>query len=185
MSTCSTGIFNKSKGSKPINKPGPGIYSTHIMHDNLFFCNYTINCLVLCTHAVVVETQEMVTGYTDDGVVVLTCEVYGYLRSDSLTVRWSRETGSARQLLQNTPKYTIEYSSGSRLAQNPDGTTRQSIVANLTIHQLEPADTGRYVCEADGDEEAATQVTVMPSSRSTGQTSVTRVTEVTTDGSTG
>ena len=102
----------------------------------------------------------MVTGYTDDGVVVLTCEVYGYLMSYSTRVRWSRETGGARQLLQNTPKYTIEYSNGSRLAQNPDGTTRQSIVANLTIHQLEPADAGRYVCEADGEEEGAVEVQV-------------------------
>ena len=91
----------------------------------------------------------MVTGYTDDGVVVLMCEVYGYLMSNNPLMRWARETGDARQLLQNTPKYTIEYSNGSRLAQNPDGTTRQSIVANLTIHQLETADTGRYVCDAD------------------------------------
>ena len=142
----------------------------------------------------------MVTGYTDDGVVVLTCEVYGYLMSYSPHVRWSRETGGAHQLLPNTPKYTIEYSNGSRLTQNSDGTTRQSIVANLTIHQLEPADAGRYVCEADGEEEAATQVTVMPGSRPTGQTlgtggtsltrgtSVTGMTEVTTmmsGGSTG
>ena len=125
------------------------------------------------------DTQDTVTGYTDDGVVVLTCEVYGYLMSYSPRVRWSRETGGARQLLQNTPKYTIEYSNGSRLAQNPDGTTRQSIVANLTIHQLETADTGRYVCDADGDEEAATQVTVMPGSRPTGQTPGTGGTAVT------
>ena len=143
----------------------------------------------------------MVTGYTDDGVMVLTCEVYGYLMSYNPRVRWWRETGGARQLLRNTPKYTIEYSNGSRLAQNPDGTNRQSIVANLTIHQLTTADTGRYVCEADGgEEEAATQVTVMPGSRPTGGTlgtgettltrgtSVTGMTEVTTmmsGGSTG
>ena len=158
---------------------------------------YQFPLLQLCTHAVVMDTQEMVTGYTDDGVVVLTCEVYGYLMSYSPRVRWSRETGGVRQLrqlLQNTPNYTIEYSNGSRLAQNPDGTTRQSIVANLTIHQLTTADAGRYVCDADGDQEAATQVTVMPGSRSTGQTpgtggtSVTRVTEVSTmtsGGSTG
>ena len=69
----------------------------------------------------------MVTGYTDDGVVVLTCEVYGYLMSYSPRVRWSRVTGGASQLLQNTPKYTIEYSNGSRLAHNPDGTTRGGV----------------------------------------------------------
>ena len=115
----------------------------------------------LFTHAVVVDTQEIVTGYTGDGVVVLTCEVYGYLMSYNPPVRWSRETGGARQLLQNYPlKYTVEYSNGSRLAQNPDGTTRQSIVANLTIHQLETADAGRYVCEADGEEDGAVEVTV-------------------------
>ena len=133
----------------------------------------------------------MVTGYTDDGELVLTCEVYGYLMSYNPPVRWWRETGGARQLLQNTPNYTIEYSNGSQLTQNPDGTTRQSIVANLTIHQLTTADTGRYVCEADGDQEAATQVIVMPGSRSTGgtggtsATGVTEVSTMTSGGSTG
>ena len=148
---------------------------------------------LLCTHVVVVDTQEMVIGYTDDGVVVLTCEVYGYLMSFDPSVRWLRDIGGARQLLQNRPpKYTVEYGSGSRLAQNPDGTTHQSIVANLTIHQLTTADAGRYVCEADG-EEAATQVTVIPSSRPTGGTlgtalggtSVTEVTTMMSGGSTG
>jgi len=111
---------------------------------------------VLCAHAVVVDTQETVTGYTDDGVVVLTCEVYGYLRSNNLTVEWLRETGGTRQPLQNTQKYTIEYSNGSHLIQNPDGTTtaRQRTVANLTIHQLAPADAGRYICETGWEEEA-------------------------------
>ena len=90
--------------------------------------------------------------------------------SDNPLMRWSRETGGACQLLQNTPKYTIEYSNGSRLAQNPDGTTRQSIVASLTIHQLETADTGRYICEVDGEEAAATQVTVIPDTGPTVQT---------------
>ena len=151
----------------------------------IFFCSDKRNAeyqfpLLLCTHAVVVDTQEMVTGYTDDGVVMLTCEVYGYLRFNNPSVRWSRETGGGRQLLQNhPPKYTVGYSSGSRLAQNPDGTTRQSIVANLTIHQLETADAGRYVCETCGEEEVATQVTVVPDSRPTGQTLGTEETSVT------
>ena len=138
----------------------------------------------------------MVTGYTDDGLMVLTCEVYGYLRSNNPTVIWSRETRGTRQLLQNTsPKYTVEYGSGSRLAQNPNGTTRQSILANLTIHQLAITDNGTYICEIVGEqEEGAAEVTVMPGSRPTGQTlgtggtSTTGVTEVATTtlgGSTG
>ena len=124
----------------------------------------------LCTHSVVVHTQEMVTGYTDDGVVVLTCEVYGYLTLNNLTVsvRWSREAGGARQPLQNTPlKYTVGFGSGSRLAQRPDGTTRQSMVATLTIRQLATTDAGRYFCESGG-EEGATQVAVVPGSQPTG-----------------
>jgi len=144
---------------------------------------------------VVVNTQEMVTGYID-GVVVLTCEVYGYLRSNNLTVEWLRETGGTRQPLQNTPKYTIEYSNRSHLIQNPNGTTtaRQSTVANLTIHELATADAGRYICETGWEEEAATTLTVTNGSRPTaetlvtGETPVTRVTEVTTTmpaGSTG
>jgi len=125
---------------------------------------------LLCTHAVVVVTQEMVTGYIDDGMVVLTCEVYGYLTLNDPIVRWSRKTGGARQPLQNTPpKYTVVFGSGSRLAQRPDGTTRQSIVATLTISQLETADAGRYFCETGG-EERATQVTVVPGSGPTGGT---------------
>ena len=147
----------------------------------------------LCTHSVVVHTQEMVTGYMDDGLMVLTCEVYGYLRSNNPTVIWSRET---RHLLQNTSsKYTVEYGSGSRLAQNPDGTTRQSIVANLTIHQLATADNGTYICEIVGEqEEGEAEVTVMPGSRPTGETlgtggtpttEVTEFTTMTAGGSTG
>ena len=150
----------------------------------------------LCTHSVVVHTQEMVTGYTDDGLMVLTCEVYGYLRSNNPTVRWLRETRGTRQLLQNTsPKYAVEYGSGFRLAQNPDGITRQSIVANLTIHQLAITDNGTYICGIVGEqEEGAAEVTVMPGSRPTeetlgnGGTPTTEVTEVATTtlgGSTG
>ena len=141
----------------------------------------------------VVDTQEMATGYIDDGMVVLTCEVYGYLRSNNPTVIWSRET---RQLLQNTsPKYAVEYGSGSRLAQNPNGITRQSIVANLTIHQLAITDTGTYICEIVGEqEEGAAEVTVMPGSQPTGETmgtggtpttGVTEVATMTLGGSTG
>ena len=112
----------------------------------------------------------MVTGYTDDGVVVLTCEVYGYLTLNISTVRWSRETGGGRQPLQNTPpKYTVENSSGSRLAQNPDGTTRQSMVVTLTIHLLTTTDAGRYFCETGG-EERTTQLAVVPGSQPTGRT---------------
>ena len=137
---------------------------------------------LLCAHTVVVDTQEMVTGYTDDGVVVLTCEVYGYLRS---TVRWWRETGGARQLLQTTPKYTIQCSSGSCSAH----TTQQNIIiANLTIHQLARADAGTYVCETGGVEERAAQLIVMPDSRPTEETLGTGETEITTTmlgGSTG
>ena len=133
----------------------------------------------------------MVTGYTDDGVVVLTCEVYGYPRS---TVRWWRETEGARQLLQTTPKYTIQYSSGSGLAHDPDSTVQQDIVANLTVHQLASADAGTYVCETDGAEERAAQLIVMAASSppeetlGTGETSLTGMTEITTTvsgGSTG
>jgi len=138
----------------------------------------------------------MVTGYVDDGVVVLTCEVYGYLRSNNLTVMWRRETGGTRHLLQNTSsKYTVEYGSGSRLAQNPDGTTHQSIVTNLTIHQLATADTGTYICEIVGEQgEGAAEVAVMSGSRPTGQslgtggtptTGVTEFTTMTAGGSTG
>ena len=120
-------------------------------------------------------TQETVTGYIDDGMVVLTCEVHGYMTLNSSTVRWSREAGDDRQPLQNTPpKYTVVFGSGSRLAQSPNGTTQQSIVATLTIHQLATTDAGRYFCETGG-EERATQVTVVPGSQPTGGTPATGV----------
>ena len=122
----------------------------------------------------------MVTGYTDDGVVVLTCEVYGYLMSDNPPVSWWRETGGPCPLLQNcTSKYTVEYSNGSRLARNPDGTTRQSIVANLTIHQLTTADNGTYICKAYGDVRTSSILTVMPGTGPTGQTLGSGATSVT------
>jgi len=136
---------------------------------------------------VVVDTQEMVTGYTDR-MVVLTCEVYGYLNFNNPTVRWSRETGGTCQpldLQNHPPKYTVEYSSGSRLAQRPDGTTRQSMVATLTIHQLATVDTGRYICETGWEKEGASTLTVITGSQSTegtsetGRTSVTGVTSMT------
>jgi len=113
--------------------------------------------------------MEMVTGYIDNGMVVLTCEVYGYLTLNNPIVRWSREAGGARQPLQTTPKYTVQFGSGSRLAQRPDGTTRWSMVATLTISQLATTDAGRYFCETSG-EERATQVTVVPGSQPTGGT---------------
>ena len=106
---------------------------------------------------------------------MLTCEVYGYLRSVN-NPTWWREIGGNRHHLKNASKYTIQNGRGYQLAQNVDGTTRLSQeVANLTIHQLERADSGTYICQVEGQEGAAV-LTLIPSNRPTGGTADTTVT---------
>ena len=118
-----------------------------------------------------VDVQQ--TGCTDDGGVMLTCEVYGYLRSVN-NPTWWREIGGSRHHLKNASKYTIGNGRGYQLAQNVDGTTRLSQVANLTVYQLERADSGTYICQVEGKEGAGV-LTLIPSNRPTGGTADTTV----------
>ena len=110
----------------------------------------------------IVDLLDQVTGYLDEGQVVLTCEVYGVIRSsDPMT--WLSRDGSPIDE-SNTPKYILDQMSItsplSVLFFNGSSVPGQR--SNLTINQLGIADQGTYTCMVDGNS-ATVQLTVVAS----------------------
>ena len=84
--------------------------------------------------------------------MVMTCVVYGLLRSTNPPIMWLGRDGSP--INSNTPKYTIESSV------LPDGTSVPSLRSTLTINQLEVGDEGPYTCVVEGTS-TTTQLTIV------------------------
>ena len=94
-----------------------------------------------------VSTQE--TGYLKVGQVVLTCEVYGFLRSNDPPT-WLSINGS--QINPSSPKYLITSSQTSQPSiLTSDRSSVPGLRSTLTIRQLNEADEGNYTCVVDGN----------------------------------
>ena len=114
------------------------------------------------TLAVIVDLLGQVTGYLDEKLVVLICEVHGFLRSTNPPT-WLGSNGSP--INSNTPKYTIDISdSSTRIAVLlSNGSIVSGQRSTLTINQLGMADEGNYTCMVDGSS-ATAQLTVVAGS---------------------
>jgi hypothetical protein len=104
----------------------------------------------------VVDLPDQVTGYLDEGMVVLTCEVHGFLRSTDPPT-WLNNNGSPIDLSRPL-KYQINISSStsqlSLLISN--GSIAFSLRSILTINQLEEGDEGEYICMVKGNSSVTT-----------------------------
>ena len=112
------------------------------------------------------DLPDQVTGYLDERQVMLTCEVYGVLRSRDPPT-WLGRDGSL--IDSNTPKYTIDISSSSQttvLLFNGSTSRVPGWRSTLTINQLGMADEGNYACMADGNS-TIVQLTVVAGSAPT------------------
>ena len=91
---------------------------------------------------------------TPVGYILLKCEVYGYLRSES-TPQWTKE-GEALETDTYCTKYCVATETGEKSAQSVNGTTIGSIISVLTIHYVSESDSGRYVCSVDDNSSSTT-----------------------------
>ncbi len=104
----------------------------------------------------IVDLPDQVTGYLDEGKVVLTCEVHGFLRSTNPPT-WLNSNGSLIDS-SHTLKYQVNVSRStsqvSFLIYN--GSIVSSLRSTLTIKQLEEGDEGQYTCMIKGNSSVVT-----------------------------
>ena len=110
----------------------------------------------LCILTVLVDLPGQVIGYLDEGQVVLTCEVYGFLRSTEPPT-WLNSNGSP--IDSSCPlKYGVNHSDlasqVSTLLSN--GSRVPSLRSTLIIKQLEGEDAGQYTCVVEGNSSVVT-----------------------------
>ena len=107
-------------------------------------------------YAAIVDLPDQVTGYLDEGNVVLTCEVHGFLRSTDPPV-WVNNNGNPIDTT-SPLKYQANI---SRLTSQvsfliPNGSIVSGLRSTLTIKQLEEGDEGQYICMVAGNSSVAT-----------------------------
>lgn len=98
-----------------------------------------------------VDLPDQVTGYVDEGKVILTCDVHGFLRS-TVPPMWLNSNGSP--IDSSYPlKYGVDHSnSTSKLSiLISDQSIVPSLRSTLTIKQLEEGDGGQYICMVEGN----------------------------------
>ena len=110
-----------------------------------------------------VDLLDEVTGYLDEGQVVVTCEVHGFLRSTNPP--WLLDS-SGRLVSSADPKYTITQIDSSQPAVLiSNGSSVPGWRTSLTINQLMMSDSGNYTCAVDGNS-TSTTLTVVAGIRS-------------------
>ena len=82
--------------------------------------------------------------------MILTCEVYGYPR-DSSPPKWS---SPGRDL--TTCKFNTNLSNADKLLSNSSVSSEESVVLQLKITDITPADEGEYTCSVNGESETLT-----------------------------
>ncbi len=104
----------------------------------------------------IVDLPDQVTGYLNEGKVVLTCEVHGFLRSTDPPM-WLNNNGSPIDFSRPL-KYQINVSSST--SQQSFLISNRSMVSSLrstlTIKQLEEGDEGEYICMVKGNSSVTT-----------------------------
>ena len=119
------------------------------------------------------DLQDEVTVYLDEGQVVLTCEVHGFLKSTNSPM-WLDNYGSLIDM--SCPlKYIITHSSltSKVSALTSDRSRVPSLRSTLTIRQLEEGDEGQYTCMVEGNSTVVSLfIQTRPTTESTSTASV-------------
>ena len=104
----------------------------------------------------IVDLPDQVTGFLDEGKVVLTCEVHGFLRSTDPPM-WLKGNGIPFNCLCPL-KYQVTFSSLTSYLSFliPNGSVVSGLRSTLTIKQLVEGDEGQYICMVEGNSSVAT-----------------------------
>ena len=99
----------------------------------------------------IVVLPDQVTGYLDEGQVMLTCEIHGFLRSTAPPM-WLNN--NSIPIDSSYPmKYMVNLSTSTSQVHllNSNGNIVPSLRSTLTIKQLEEGDEGQYTCMVEGN----------------------------------
>ena len=104
----------------------------------------------------IVDLPDQVTGYLDEEMVVLTCEVHGFLRSTDPPA-WLNNNGSP---IDTTSPLKYQVNTNRLTSQVsfliPNGSVVSGLRSTLIIKQLEEGDEGQYICMVEGNFSVAT-----------------------------
>ena len=106
--------------------------------------------MIILHNAVIVNLPDQVTGYLDEGKVVLTCEVYGFLRSTDPPT-WLKDNSPIDTTSPLKYQVNINRSTSQISFLIPNGSIVPSLRSTLTIKQLEEGDEGQYICMVEGN----------------------------------